>query len=417
MKSSRSKPKIPSEIGERRAWIPERWQLVLFAVGHLVIFLVVFQHFYKIQYSPAGIYMDYASNVLNGKVPYRDFPFEYPPLSVIFFILPKIFTSTWQGFTTFFQGEIMIFDFIGLFILYLISRRLGKSPWIMLAVYSAAILAIGPIIEKQYDLFPAVITLLAVFYFWLNHHKTAWVLIALGTMIKLYPVLLAPIFLIFYYRNHQYARIRSAIFAFAVPCLIILLPFFILSPSSLMSLVNYHSQRGIQLESAYGAILLVAQKLGWLSTRLDYNFGSYNFSGSAAQFLDKISLYLLAAGIILTIAFIYFQVRAGKSQFSRIGSYFLLVILIVLVTSKVLSPQYLIWLIPALPLVFGTWRFYIWLLFFAIGGLTYYIFPLHYLELTNFSTPEVIVLVIRDVLLLVMGILLLINLRRRKASD
>jgi uncharacterized membrane protein len=391
--------------------------LGLFAAAHLLIFLALFDHIYKIQYTPAGIYMDFASNVLNGNLPYRDFTFEYPPLSLLFLILPRIFTSTWQSYSTFFQGEVIVFDLIGLFVLYLIARRMGKAPWILLAVYTAAVLAMGPIIEKQYDIFPAVITLLAIYYFWLEKNKIAWVLVGLGTMIKLYPVLLAPIFLIFYFRNRQYSRMWSGLAVFAVTCLILLLPFLFLSPASLTSLVNYHTQRGIQLESTYGAILLLAQKLGWLSVRVDYNFGSYNLSGGAAQLLDRLSVYLLAVGVIVSYAFIYTQVRAGKSQFTRIGTYVVLVILVVLLTSKVLSPQYLIWLIPALPLIFGPRRIYLWLLFLVIGGLTYYIFPVHYIELTDFSTPEVIVLFIRDTLLVVMCILAIVNLRRRKASD
>jgi len=85
----------------------------------------------------------------------------------------------------------------------------------------------------------------------------------------------------------------------------------------------------------------------------------------------------------------------------------LLAVIILLLTSKIFSPQFLIWLLPLLPLINGQQRHTIWL-FLVIGGLTWYIFPYHYIEF-ELGEPYLIAMVAaRNLLLAVMGILILL---------
>jgi hypothetical protein len=171
------------------------------------------------------------------------------------------------------------------------------------------------------------------------------------------------------------------------------------------------------MESTYGAFLLAADKLGLTSVNLVFNFGSWNLSSPLANSLAKLSTYLLALFLLIAYWFIYRQMKPGKSQFTRIGAYSLLVISITLIASKVLSPQYLVWLIPLIPLLFSRWRYTILAVFIVIGALTYYIFPVYYLALIDLNTGVIAVLVLRDTLLILLAVLSGISLRRMKASD
>ena len=155
-------------------------------------------------------------------------------------------------------------------------------------------------------------------------------------------------------------------------------------------MINYHSQRGIQIESTYSAFLLMLDKLGLIHVNVVFNFGSWNLASPLASSLAKLSTYLLALFLVIAYWFIYGQMKPGKSQFTRLGAYSLLVIVITLITSKVFSPQYLIWLIPIIPLVFGPLRYAILVVFVAMGALTYYIFPVHYLELLDLKPWPII---------------------------
>ncbi len=392
-------------------------QLVVFILAHAVIFIVIFHTIYKTPYSATGIYFDYASKVLQGNLPYRDFSLEYPPFALVFFILPRFFASTWLRISFAYQAEVLIFDFIGLLIIYLIARRLGKAPWKLLSLYTVAFLAIGPIIGQQYDIFPAVLTLLSLYFFWVGKHKASWVMLALGTMTKFYPAVIAPVFLFDYVRNRRYRDAVSGILIFALVCLLTLLPFLIISPESIRNLINYHSQRGLQLESTYSAFLLVADKLGLTKVGTVFDYGSWNLTGDLAAQIARASVYILGFLLLAAYWFIYRQIKPGKSQFTRLGSYSLLLITVTLAASKVFSPQYLIRLIPLIPLIFNQLRRVIWIIFAVMGVVTFYIFPSNYLALLNLYAGMVAVLLLRDCLLIMLAIAALVALRRMKPSE
>lgn len=316
-----------------------------------------------------------------------------------------------------YQAEVVFFDLIGLYVIYLIARRLGKAPWKLMTVYTICILAIGPIVGQQYDIFPAVLTLLAVYYFWRGEHDACWALLALGTLTKFYPVVIAPIFWLYYLKNRQYKKIGLSLLVSAVIVLVIVAPFMILGSESIINLIKYHAQRGIQLESTYSAFLLLANSLGLIHVSWVFNYGSINLVSPVANALAKASTYITALALLLTYWFIWGRMKPGKSQFTRLGAYSLLSIEVVLITSKVLSPQYLIWLVPLFPLLFGQWRYHLAAIFAIIGILTYFIFPVDYIALEQFQTDAVILLLMRDILLILLAILILVSLRQMKASD
>jgi uncharacterized membrane protein len=392
-------------------------QLMLFVLANIVFFSVLFNTVYNTPYTGTGLYFDYASNVMKGLMPYRDFTLEYPPFALFFFILPRLAAPTYTVFALFYQLEVLIFELVGLFMVYSIARRLGKPPWKLLMVYTICILAIGPISAQQYDLFPAIMVLFSLYYFWIGKHKLSWALLALGTMTKLFPAVIAPIYLIYYIRNHEYKNAYSGLITLGVICLVIVLPFLITGPDIIRNLAGFHAQRGIQLESTYSSFLLALDQLGLTSVKLTFNFGSWNVASPVADVLAKASTYLLGIFLLAAYWFIYSRMKPGKSQFSRIGTYSLLVLGIVLITSKILSPQYLIWIVPLFPLVFNRWRYTLLSILVVTGAMTYYIFPRNYLVLVDLNTRMVWILFFRNILLILLTALAAVSLRRMKSAE
>jgi uncharacterized membrane protein len=393
-----------------------KWHLAFFGLGHAIILPLLFYTIYQIPFSSIGLYFDYASKVMGGSLPYLDFTVEYPPFALFFFIVPRLFTSSYVVYAVAFEAELFLFDLLGLYLIYRIAQLQGKAPWKMLTVYSVAILAIGPIIAQSYDVFPAIIVLLSLYCFWIGKHKTSWGILALGVMTKIYPVAIAPIFLVYYIRNRQYKRIWSGILVFAASSLAIIVPFLIISPSSLLNLINYHAQRGIQIESIYSGFLIIVGKFGLAWPQPDFGAGSWNIVGPLADTVVMISTFVLAFLLLMSYWFIYSRIKPGKSQLMEMGTYSLLVVAVILITSKVLSPQYLIWLFPLLPLLYGKQRYAIWAVFVVIGALTYYIFPLHYTELIYLQNCVVAVLLVRNSLLVLLTVLAGISLYRLRTG-
>jgi hypothetical protein len=78
-----------------------------------------------------------------------------------------------------------------------------------------------------------------------------------------------------------------------------------------------------------------------------------------------------------------------------------------MVTSKVFSPQYMVWLYPLFPLVSGRFRVAIWIVFLAASCLTWYIYPLHYYDLIDTQQVAVDALILRNTLMVFTAVLLL----------
>jgi uncharacterized membrane protein len=395
---------------------PER-QLALFVLFIVLIYCVFFTTFYHTPYSARGVFLNYAAQVLQGQVPYRDFNMEYPPLALFFFVIPGLASTSLTTFSLFYKAEVLLAILIGLFLIYLLARRMGKAPWKMMLVYTLSILAVGPITAEQFDIFPAVLTLGSLYAFITGKNKTAWALLALGALTKIYPLFLAPVYLAISLRNRWYRTAGEGILTGLVIGAVIAVPFIIIGSDSIKSLAEYHLQRGIQLESTYSSFLLICDKLGLVPVNLVFNFGSWNLTGGLADTVTRLSGYLQIVLILIAYWFIYQRTKPGKSQSTRIGTYALLVLTIVMIISKVLSPQYLIWLIPLVPLVFQRGRYYILIAFILTGTVTFYLFPHAYLELIDLGTIPVIVLFARNLLLIVLAVLSAHSLRRMKASE
>ncbi|MBI2830217.1 MAG: hypothetical protein HYX81_03565 [Chloroflexi bacterium] len=396
-----------------RISIPLKWQLLVLAVIHVLIFTVLFDSgIYGIRYSAVGLFYDFASRTVNGDLPYRDFVLEYPPLALLFFVLPRLLATSFQVYAVAFTVEIILFDLLGLLLIALISRRLNQSSFAGLTVYTIALISIGPLIVDRYDLIPGILTLLAIYAICHGKQKTAWAVLAVGTMTKLYPAILAPLFLLHNVYQKQYRRLPGNLATYAAISLIVAVPFVLLAGARFWDSFAYHFQRGLQLESTYSSILLLGWRLGSAAPELQFAFGGWNLASPAAATLSQLSPFFLLVFLAL-VYWRYYPVQkatAGQETShlgltSMINSSFL-AILAFLITGKVLSPQFIIWLFPLVPVVTGRARCWTWGAFIPIALMTYYIFPTHYLQLVDLNQTVVSILILRNALLVALFFLL-----------
>jgi hypothetical protein len=90
----------------------------------------------------------------------------------------------------------------------------------------------------------------------------------------------------------------------------------------------------------------------------------------------------------------------SQSQVACLIGFSLLAILTFMVSDKVLSPQFIIWCYPFIPLITGRFRRLSWLLFIAIGLLSFLIYPIGYQSLLDGDARMVAVLLARNAALL-----------------
>ncbi len=389
---------MSSQLEELTKRALRAWPLLLAIAAHVFVVRNVFQTNLDVWYSGQRLYYFDASLFNAGQLPYRDFGFEYPPVALLLFWLPRIAGPTLWVYSQNFQLEVLAADAVILFVLYDWARRHGRNSAAVLGMYTIAFVAIGPIVGRQYDIFPAALTLLALYTFDLGHRKSSWVFLALGVMTKVYPLLLAPLFALYEWRAGERKRLRDGLIAFAITMVIIVLPSFIASPPSLLTLVAYHGERGIQIESTYSSVLLLLDRLGVAITSVRFAFGSYNVIGRLPHVFVMLSTPVLAGLLLWAYWLAYRRTAREEPGMPMLATSSLLVLTMGLLGSKVLSPQYVMWLLPFIPFVEGRRQWAVKICFVLAALVTWYII-LQYAGLINYQLRAELALLLRNALL------------------
>ncbi len=390
-----------------------QWAVVVlaFCLLHLLIFTRVF---YSGGPDVQGYYQ-YAEKINQGLVAYRDFKVEYPPGALAVFYLPYLASGSLEGYGTAFTFEMLIFDIIGMLMLVGAARRARISEWFALIGYTLAMVAIGSIMVQRFDMIPGVMTLGALFAFSRGNYKMAWCVLAIGTMTKLIPGLLAPLFLIYQWKQGGWRSVIPGLAIFAGVILVIVLPFVVHGSQGFIASFTVQGRRPLQLESTYASVLLLLGSLGLTSAVPVQGLISFDLASPAAGLLAKYSILFVGLGLLLVYGLFYRSLRgmkrdeAGSSHemLAQLFNYSFAAIVVFMVTNKVFSPQYLVWLYPVFPLVSGRFRPAIWVIYITISCLTWYIYPLHYYDLVDTRQVSVDALILRNTLLVFLAFLLL----------
>lgn len=383
--------------------------LLIAALGHVGIFAGLFRSVYSLPFSGTGLYYDYAGKVLSGLLPYRDFLLEYPPLALVFFTVPRVLGESFRWYYVWFQTQVVVFDLLAVLALHLAARRWSLPAFDTLFAYTIAVLAVGPITLQQFDIFSAVFTLFALLAFAAERDATAGAMLALGVMTKVYPILLAPVFVLVRCREQRWRSIAIAVASFVAVCIVCLLPWLITAPGSLRVLIEYHTQRGIHLDSTWATVAFIARAFGLTWVDVVMAFASWNIDGPIPRLLVPISTVVLLATLGACYLWIWRHLSRDPRLTRDLGfaaRACALVIVAAMAVSKVFSPQYLFWPAPLLVLIEPSRLRLPLALFVAAGLLTYWVYPWNYAGLLAGRSMEVFVCGVRNGLVLAIAIVL-----------
>jgi Glycosyltransferase family 87 len=337
------------------------------------------------------LYQRYGEQIVDGEVPYRDIRLEYPPASLPFFAVPAIGNPSDEAFEHRFEW-MMLFCGGGMIALMAVALTgLGATPARLTAALGFAgvsPLLVGPVILTRFDLWPAALTAGAIACLVAGRNRLGHGVLALGFAAKLYPALFLPLAVALVWRRRGRREALVCLAIFAAVALAIFLPFFVLSPRGVWHSVFEQGSRPLQIESLGAAVLLALHHLFGLGATMVSSHGSQNLGGSLPNALAAIQSLLQAVAIIGT--WVWFA--HGEPGFERFVRACALAGVAYIALGKVLSPQYMIWLIPLVPLVWG--RRGVWAsgLFAAACLLTqtwfpyrYWVFALHFDEVASWT--------------------------------
>jgi hypothetical protein len=174
------------------------------------------------------------------------------------------------------------------------------------------------------------------------------------------------------------------------------------------SFVLYQLERGIQIESLVSGIVMLTHLVIGLDVVTEWAHSTWQISSPLAPALAGL-LPFLGIGLLAVIgfaAFRHFRAEVQSHQASSPGdllvAYLLASLLVVMLTNKVLSPQYLVWLLPLIALRPMREVFVLAL----AGVLSILVFPLNWQALINLDPGMILIVNLRNLLLLALLVLL-----------
>jgi hypothetical protein len=181
------------------------------------------------------------------------------------------------------------------------------------------------------------------------------------------------------------------------------LPFLVLAPHGVSHSFWTQVSRPLQIESLGASLLLAAHHAFGVGLTMDSSHGSQNLGGAAADTVAVASSVLQLAALVGT--WILFARGPATRERLLLASAAALVAFVAL--GKVLSPQFLIWLIPVVPLVYGRRGLVASGLLGAALVVTQLWFPYRYWDLAlHFAALESWLVLARDLLLVALFVVL-----------
>jgi hypothetical protein len=308
-------------------------------------------------YRPDVGYFEWVSETIaRGWVPYRDFDPAYPPFALPLFVLPWRLGAQpgmWESYALRFEHLMLVVGWLSVLAVMIGLAALGSSrrrTVLALGFVAISPLLVGPIVVTRFDLWPAALATLALGAVIVGRERLGAVFLGMAVMAKIYPLAIAPLLLVYVWRRRgRRIAIQAAAYGLGTGAVIVA-PFLVIAGAGVFRPVLDLASRPLQVESSGAALLWVANAIRGAPFRAISSYGSDNLIGPLANQVATIqSVALVVVLLGLWGAFI----RRPAPTSAELVTACAAAVCGFLVFGKVLSGQYLIWLIPLVALLAG----------------------------------------------------------------
>jgi len=390
--------------------------LIVFAGSWLLIHHGFYNHNLIVD---TPVYQGYGDAMAHGQLPYRDFALEYPPGSLPAFVLPALGQSSPRDVADYndaFEIDMWLAGAVLILASAFLLRALGATQrriWATTLALALMPLAIGSLIRTRFDLYPAALTVLFLLALVTRRNKTAAAILALATAVKLYPAVLLPLLLIDVWRRLGRRGALAALGVYAGTLALVFLPFVVLAPHGVIHSLDRQLGRPLQLESLGAVGLLLAHTLGQPLSIVS-SYGSQNVAGGWARALGLLST-VFQVGLLARLWWLFAHEREERG--AALLRYSAALVAVFIAFGKVLSPQFLIWLVPLVLLVPGRRGLTATAVMLLSLILTQLYFPGHYWDLVALKSYPIALVALRDLLLVTVAVVLVWRPRSDLVSD
>jgi 8-oxo-dGTP pyrophosphatase MutT (NUDIX family) len=354
------------------------------------------------------VYQEYGNAMVQGDAPYRDFAIEYPPGALPVFLLPAVAASATDdaGYRRWFEAEMWACGALLILATALSLRALRAPPrrrWGVLAFVAVSPLLLGSVVLTRFDLWPAALAAGALAALLSHRSRLGHGLLGAAVLAKVWPVVLLPLAVAHVWRTRGRRAALVCLGVFGGTVAAVVLPFLALSPGGVWDSFARQASRPLQIESLGAALTIGAHHVFGTGARMIGSHGSQNLAGGWPDVVAAIQS-VLQVGALVGI-WIWFARRGGRYDLVRASA---AAVVAFVAFGKVLSPQFMIWLVPFVPLVRGRRGLVASGLLGGALVLTQAWFPQRYWEYAlGFDGRVTALVVVRDlVLVCLLGVLL-----------
>jgi len=276
-------------------------------------------------------------------------------------------------------------------------------------VLGAALL--GPFILTRFDLYAAACTLAAVCAVLHRRLSLGPILLGLAIATKIYPVVLLPLLATSAWKRDGPRAARRTIGLTVGSAVAVYLPFALVAPEGVARSVWRQLGRPLQIESLGSGVLLALHNAAGMPLAWASGSGSQNLTGTVAGVASGITTVVGAAAL----AFVWVRyVHDDTESAARFARYAAAAAVAFVAFGKVLSPQFLVWLLAIVVIVPGVRGTVASVLLLAACVLTRLWFPRTYWELVKSFDPTSSWLVLaRDLVLVALLVVLVARVPSR----
>jgi Glycosyltransferase family 87 len=297
--------------------------------------------------------------------PYKEIPVEYNAALLPFVLFPSFLAGT--DFATYARAFsfLMAALLLGAAVLAIRAQpsRGERERWVAMAWM---LLGLGSLAVQRLDAVAAFLLALTLWAAAERRPRAMGFALGFATATKFLPVLLIAPLIAADKEAWALPKVRRrAVLAFVVTAAIGFAPM-LFPPDSLLEVLRYHSQRGLEVEATSAVVVETWRLLAGTAVPATFSYGSFNMDGETGTLLARLATPIT---LILMTALTVMLARApaprdDTARRDRLALALLAGLSILWLSAKVFSPQYLTWGMPLVLAVSGelgkrlTWLFF-----------------------------------------------------------
>jgi hypothetical protein len=288
--------------------------------------------------------------MLDGAIPYHNLYVEYPPGALPVFAAPAV-SLTHYGDV--FSVLMALCGGLALLVVASAARALDMSDLELaraLALLAVAPLLLGSVFLNRYDPWPMLLTVLALAALIRGRLDLGSGSLALAVLAKVYALAAVPVTALYVLRARGVPALRRAGLVFVGVGAIVLLPFVLVGPGGVAFSLYEQVTRQVEIESVSASALLVADRIGlYQAHTIVGGLNSIDLVGGVPNVAGILSSCVALAALLAPAVWY----RRGEASRQRFVLAFATALVGYVTFGKVLSTQYIVWLLPIVPLVRG----------------------------------------------------------------